>query len=198
MLAGAALTKTTPRRTRAAERRLARARERLSRTRASLVDLAAASPEGDLARAPGGGGWTALEVLEHLILVERSVIGLLATPRREQGLAPREPLAHLVRALPVAWRLQLVARRIGKVPAPSDVRPAAMPTKAQALAGLAAARRGTLAHLERGGQTDELARIRRQHPILGTLDGIQWIEFIAAHERRHCGQIADLLAHRGA
>jgi hypothetical protein len=55
------------------------------------------------------------------------------------------------------------------------------------------ARRDLVELLEHQGAT-RLAQLRYPHPYLGDLDGIEWVEFLAAHEERHLAQARTTIA----
>ena len=66
------------------------------------------------------------------------------------------------------------------------------PQKEEMLAAeLRGVRERTLAFIEktRGG---DLSKHRMAHPFLGSLNAYQWLQFLAAHEKRHMKQMRDI------
>jgi hypothetical protein len=159
-----------------------------------LLDFLNDVPEEALLRRRHPEGWTGIQILQHIALVERAVLRGLderpATEPRSRGL-----LALAVRRLPVGWRLALVAQGVARVQAPAEAHPLVAATKESAVAELRASRDATATWLA-GRDPLDLAVLRRTHPVLGVLDGIDWIDFLAAHERRHHRQIAVLVRPR--
>ena len=183
---------------RSAERLLEQARGRIERERAAILDLVQHHGEAQLESRPRSDAWSPLEILEHLALVEDSILQLLAPAvERHEPRCGGGGLAALIRALPPRWRLVLLAHRFGKASAPKAVRPRGMSTRAAIIERLAAVRQATRATLD-ADDPWRLAQLRRTHPILGRLDGIEWIEFIAAHDRRHRGQLREALSASSA
>lgn len=189
---GARVTGAAPGAVRRAELRLARARERCDRERAALLDLMSAAASKSLERRPSPKSWAPLEILEHIALVEANVLRQFDSGDAQATGPSQGLLGAVVRRLPAAWRLALVGGGAARVQAPPSVHPRGDATKEAVLAGLRASRDATAAWLAMR-RPSELVAIRRTHPLLGVLDGIDWIDFLAAHERRHRRQIAALL-----
>ena len=161
----------------------------MARERAAIRDFCAGLDEATLRRAPLRGGWSALEVLEHVGLVERNVLEILL--RAPAGAGPRLVVGVLpaaIRALPPQWRLTLVANRFGRAVAPRPTEPRGECSPVDLLHEIEATRHATLAALE-NLQALQLASIRRVHAVLGEMNGLEWLDFVAAHDRRHLAQI---------
>jgi len=148
-----------------------------------------------LARRPPDGGWSLLEVIEHLVLVEEVVLGAPDRPPYEHP--PRRTLGNRLRYLMVMGVL-----RFG-----IDVR---APSRRMIPAGecdLAALRqrwdrnqawfRAHLADLDASGARRAVFR----HPVSGPIDAHQAVTMLGAHLARHDGQVQRLLdaatAHAG-
>jgi hypothetical protein len=187
-LAEAEVTKVS-RRERAAAPRLARARVHLEARRDAVLAVAARATENDLARRPAHETWSGLEILDHLALVEQFVVGMLRAPRPQGVASPvRGAVPRILRMLPASARIVLVERRIGRVAAPRAVRPAGAAGLEAVLRRLHDVRAATRAALDAGDPL-HLAEVRRAHAILGDFDGIEWLEFVAAHDARHLRQL---------
>ncbi len=127
-----------------------------------------------------GTGWSAAQILEHLIRVERSTLGAIQT-------APPSPETNQERDRLVG----LARRRTRKVESPPFARPTGEPIPREELMGrFATARDASLAWLD-----DPLVDHRQHaqpHPFFGILDGYQWLLFLAAHGDRHLEQLKEL------
>jgi hypothetical protein len=161
----------------------------MARERAAILGFCAGLGEEGLRRRPTPGHWNALEVLEHVGLVEQAVVGILLqapsepAPRLVRGLLPAA-----IRSLPPRWRLALVANRFGKAEAPRVTRPRGGHDFERLQHELESTRRATFAAIE-GSEVPQLASIRRAHAVLGDMNGLEWLDFVAAHDRRHLAQI---------
>ncbi len=131
--------------------------------------------------------WSAAEIVAHLIMVERAVVG--GADRITQK-TPREIPFHKRFHLPF-WLVEVrLIRR--KSPLPLD--PSLLGNKEEMLAELRGARERTLAFLEETHQRD-LSVYQWAHAFLGMLNVYEWFEMIAAHEVRHTKQIKELAAN---
>ena len=124
-------------------------------------------------------GWSITENIEHLMMLEERMIPLLSQGLTEEG----EP-----RDLPDLS--QTIATRSTAVDAPSFLHPSGRFTHcAEALAAFTAQRHQTIEFI----RTSPRLRGRyRAHPIFGPIDGYQWVLALAAHTKRHVGQIEEL------
>ena len=179
---------------RGAEPRLARARARLTRDRASYLALLDGSPPEATRRTSSGGGWSALEILEHLARTEHGVGVVLRAAVSGQPLPERVGTQAPRRVkLPWRWRLVLLSRGIGRATSPRALTP--QPGRsAPEVRAMADKARQDLVTLLAHPDAARLAQLRYPHPFLGDLDGIEWIEFLAAHEERHLSQARATLA----
>lgn len=158
-----------------------------------MLDLLANRSAERVTRRAVPGRWSAIEVVDHVQLVERSVVRLLLSPPPDHQVRLHEAMpARVLRTLPPAWRLWSLARRYGSAEAPARVRPRELPAPSGVLAAAGEARAEVHRFLD-DVRPEALARIRRTHPVLGEFDGIEWIEFLAAHEARHLLQLREAL-----
>jgi len=161
--------------------------DKLARAQTTFFRAADAIPPGKWSRKPRAEEWSAAELVAHLIMVERAVVGgadriIQKTPKH----IPFGGRFHLP--------LWLVESRLirRKTPIPLDhglLRP-----KEEMLGELRAARERTLSFLEET-QRRELSAYRWKHAFLGMLNVYQWFEMIASHELRHTKQIKEIAAH---
>lgn len=129
-------------------------------------------------RRPAGGGWSPLEVLEHLTVVERGVhkaiTAAVARPPAETRTLNRD-------------RLVAELATIGKaVEAPPTVIPSGR--FGDQTLQVFRDRRITTINLARSLDVDWRAH-HGEHPLFGLLDVGQWFILAATHGERHAAQI---------
>lgn len=164
----------------------------LARTRDEVLAAWQALPPDTRERRPAPDRWTAAEVLEHLRMVEAGSAALLARRlqrAQEAGLGPETD--HGSRLDAFAARDDVVDGPPLDVPEVS--RPAAGVRAADAEAGLRASRAALDAVIARANGL-ALGEVKARHLRFGEIDFYQWLLFIAAHERRHLRQLAELRA----
>lgn len=141
-------------------------------------------------RRRSAGGWSALQILDHLARthgqVVRLVRGLLATDAAST-LAPRgdgPPVETLLDGLRVPDRSRPVQAPEFALPRPDADPDAAWNRLDEGL--------DTLLEIAERVAPLEVSHLRAPHPILGALDVHQWLLFTAHHERRHAEQMRGL------
>ena len=133
---------------------------------------------------PSEREWSAAEVVAHLVMVERAIIGGADRITRK---APK-PISLLRRFHLPLW---VVETRIVRRNTPIPLDPGIIADKEHMLGELRAARERTLSFLEETSNRD-LSGYRWPHPFLGTLNFYQWFEMIAAHQIRHTKQVREI------
>ena len=146
-----------------------------------------AVPERRRSERPASDRWSVNEVLEHLGLVERrfaAIISLRISEARATGLGPernpREPL-------PVNLQ-QMLTDRARRRNAPEAVQPTGKMDHPTAWAELERIR-GELHRIAAAADGLALSTVTHDHPVFGTLNMYQLLDFIAGHEMRHARQI---------
>ena len=138
-------------------------------------------------RKPAAGGWSITEIIEHLIIVEKRVPRLLQAKLPEQELAPDTLNVQEKDAELVEW----VSSYTFKVNAPELVKPTGRYKSCrQALEDFVAARQRTLTYVR--SAPPYLRGRLLPHPLLGLIDGYQWLLALAAHTQRHVKQIDEI------
>jgi uncharacterized damage-inducible protein DinB len=156
-------------------------REKLTRAQTRFFRAADLIAADRWEQQPGPQEWSAAELVGHLVVVERGIIG------RASSITQKTPLPVPFRKrlhLPLWFVKTRVVRR--ESPVPQD--PSLKGPKQAMLGTLGNVREQTLAFLadtERRNLRDYCWR----HPFLGMLDCYQWMEMIAAHQIRHTKQI---------
>ena len=128
--------------------------------------------------------WSAGELVAHLIMVERAVVG--GADRISQKV-PRHIPYYKRAHLPI-W---LVKRRIIRRRSPIPLDNSLIGSKEEMLAELRAARERTLAFLDETKERD-LSVYRWPHVFLGMLSVYEWFDMIAAHQLRHTKQVREI------
>ncbi|HKY19724.1 MAG TPA: DinB family protein [Vicinamibacterales bacterium] len=159
----------------------------LEEARTVLRAAVDAVPEGRRGERPAPDRWSVSEILEHLSLVERrfaAIIAIRIGEAREAGLGPeqrvREPLPPNLQ--------QMLNDRANRRNAPEAVRPTGKVDHAAAWTDLERIRKDLRATVE-AAEGLALSGVTHNHPVFGTLNVYQLMDFIAGHEMRHARQI---------
>ena len=162
---------------------------RLDEARAALRGAVDAIPAPLQQQRPAPDRWSAAEVIEHLVLVERIFGGRIvkALDTARSGLAPE---AQPRTALPDAIE-QRMGDRVNKRQAPEPAQPTGTVDVAAGWAALESNHAALRAALN---TCDGLAlsQVTLDHPFFGTMTVYQWVELMAAHEGRHTEQIREI------
>lgn len=160
--------------------------EKLASAQRKLLQSADAVSSNHWKTRPQQDRWSAAELVAHLIIVERAVVG--AADRISQK-APKRFSFFGRLHLPI----RLVEARIVRQKAPLPVDPQMVREKETMLAGLREMRERTLAFLEET-RGRNLSEYRWRHPFLGSFDMYEWFQFVAAHQARHEKQMREIAA----
>jgi hypothetical protein len=132
---------------------------------------------------PEGGGWSVLDCLEHVAIVETLSLRRLTTQSVElpqEASREREPVLYA-----------RIATRNGKVEAPELVQPKGRYTTiSDAVGAFLDARARTLKWLE--NCDFDLRRRSVEHPALGAVSAFEFVIIMAAHTARHARQIQEV------
>lgn len=161
--------------------------QRIDTLRTTLLDQIAAASEERRTRRASSDAWSALEVLEHLVLVERVVLGPSAQWRE------RQPVARSLRDRLRYHMVRLVLRQRIKVTIPSEQM---RPTGRVSFTQLRTAWTAQHAALGEFVQSLDAAGARRaifRHPIAGPLTVAQALTLLEVHLRGHAAQVHRLL-----
>jgi hypothetical protein len=138
---------------------------------------------------PAPDRWSAAEIVEHVAVIEAVVKGILA--KIDEGPAPAaDRHANEIDQM----ILTKVLDRGKKAKAPEMAVPTGRWAPAAALEHFRATS-GELAEI-----VSSAVGLRQHvfaHPVLGTMDGYQWILVVAAHNERHNQQILEVEADPG-
>jgi hypothetical protein len=135
------------------------------------------------------GGWSALDVLEHVAISEPVLLEMISRARPGEGRAPSDPAKD-------ALTVERISGRGRRVQAPAGLEPAGRFASApEALAELRRQRERTLAFVD--SCDSDLRNLYSDHPILGVIPAHTCLLLLAAHPRRHANQILELRAETG-
>jgi uncharacterized damage-inducible protein DinB len=139
---------------------------------------------------PGPDRWSVAEVAEHIAVSEATILGFVqkqlmispATPEKREPVKGKDEIV-----------LQKVPDRSHKAQAPEFLRPTGRwATEADLTKAFEESRRATIDYVRT--TNDDLRDHFLDHPLLGTLDGYQWLLLISAHSERHTAQIEEVKA----
>jgi hypothetical protein len=159
----------------------------IGRERQALHDSVADLSQKQLDTRPAPEMWSVGEILDHLRLLETSVIRLLskqAEKAKERGLGPDLTGGSVLDSLDHF----AVEQGTRKLQAPSLVIPVAGKGREELLAALHRSRAELIDAVERLAPYD-LNHLVFPHPFFGPLNMYQWILLVGQHESRHRLQI---------
>jgi hypothetical protein len=191
----------------------------LRATRARTLAVAGGLTQAQLDRPPARGGWSAGEVLDHMLLAERtnrrqidSLVGLARSGRRPElrltfsdvnvsvPFLPRSvlplleaPLTLMNAFVPDCLRTYLTRNRLVPFRNPDQAAPRRGRDGAQLRRELADSLRETEAVIRDNDDLD-YGGMFVQHPLLGRYDVPGLLRFMSAHEQRHQSQLAAVIS----
>jgi hypothetical protein len=158
--------------------------EKLAHAQSCLLRTADSVPPDQWKTRPQSERWSAAELVAHLIMVERAVLG---SADRVMQDAPRQFPFYKRFHLPLA----LVEARLVRRKSPLAIDPQLVREKETMLAELREIRERTLAFVDETKGRD-LSRYRWRHAFLGTMNIYEWLQMIACHEIRHEKQMREI------
>jgi hypothetical protein len=164
--------------------RLASILEKLAHAQSRMLGTADEVPADQWRTRPKDGGWSAAEIVAHLIMVERSVVG-------KADRVVQHPPKRFTRLQKLHFPLALVEARLVKRQAPLPVDPEMLAEKETMLAALRNIRERMLAFIDETKERN-LGVYRWKHPFLGSLSTYEWFEMVARHELRHEKQMREI------
>jgi hypothetical protein len=163
--------------------------DHLNRQREVLRSAVARVPAHQREQKPAPDRWSVAEVLEHLAIVEMRVAGLLSAAVHQ---APEQANAASAGAATMAeQQLNRLVDRSTRRQTSEAGTPSGQFDAQAAWAMLESARQHLLDVLNAARGRD-LSEVRRPHPLLGELNGWEWIAFIGGHDARHAAQIDEV------
>jgi uncharacterized damage-inducible protein DinB len=187
-LAIASLAQTAPQTLTAQERESAL--KELERTHDKFLQSIAGLSQKQWTFKAGPDRWSIAEVAEHITVSESAIFGLVqkqimtspATPEKREQVKGKDEIV-----------LQRVPDRSHKAQAPEFLRPTGRwATEAALTQAFEESRKATMDYVRT--TNDDLREHFFDHPLLGTMDGYQWLLLISAHSERHTAQIEEVKA----
>lgn len=156
---------------------------------AALSQAVQSVPEPLRSQRPAPDRWSVAEILEHLALVEQSV---LKGCTRQFAAACAAGLPDEAETSPVRDSLppERVANRARALQAPDPFHPRGAEA-ADAWADVEAVR-VRFHEFVRACDGRALEQVSFPHPMLGPLNLYQWLLFVAGHQARHAAQIREI------
>jgi hypothetical protein len=163
-------------------------RDSLIADRTALRNAVDRVPPSLRGRKPAADRWSVAEVLEHLSIVEGRVVMLLSV------MVPTAPPVTAADGREATAIDRAALRdRTTRINAPDPIQPTGTVNADEAWTALERSREQLFGLLE-AAEGRDLTQITRPHPVLGLLDGYQWIAAIGGHEERHMAQIQEIAA----
>ncbi|HVF46374.1 MAG TPA: DinB family protein [Pyrinomonadaceae bacterium] len=160
----------------------------LGETKDEFAKQLAGVSDAQLNFRPAANKWTAAEIAEHIIVSEGTILGLI----QGQILKSPENTGDVFRAKDTGVILA-ITNRSQKFTAPEILKPAArFKTRDELLSNFEKAR----------SQTIEFVRTNKanmrghffENPLMGMIDGYQWLLFLNGHADRHLAQLKEVKA----
>jgi hypothetical protein len=161
----------------------------LQATRDAFLKSIAGLSEKQWRFKPAPDRWSVAEVSEHIAVAESTIFGMLGKIMT----SPADP----ARRAEVAGKDQIILTKVPdrsrKVQAPEFLKPTnRWATEADVVKAFEESRQATMDYVRT--TNDDLRDHFGPHPVLGPLDGYQWILLISAHSERHTKQIEEVKA----
>ena len=162
----------------------------LQATRDAFLKSIAGLSEKQWRFKPAPDRWSVAEVSEHIAVAESTIFGMV---RSKIMNSPADPAKRAA----VAGKDEIILTRIPdrshKVQAPEFLKPTnRWATEADVVKAFEESRQATMDYVRT--TNDDLRDHFGPHPVLGPLDGYQWILLISAHSERHTKQIEEVKA----
>lgn len=131
---------------------------------------------------PAHGKWSAIQVLDHLQLMENVIVKNVSKELERET-------SHKAIKKPI----QLTASRAIKVDAPSFTKPTEDFIKLETMKEKLAASRKQLNDIYDNASAASLSSKSLPHPVFGKVPLVQWFPFVGLHEKRHLKQLESVL-----
>lgn len=168
-----------------------KATDHLTKTRQDFLASISGLSEAQWKFKPAPDRWSIAEVAEHIAISEETILGMISERILKAPAAPAgtEKVAD-------EKVISTVTDRSGKVQAPEMLKPVGKwASQAELAQAFEQSRAKTLDYVKT--TQDDLRGHAGPHPMLGTLDGYQWVLLLSAHSARHTAQIEEVKADPG-
>ena len=180
-----------------ASRKIQEVLDQISNQRQGLLDASSGLSDAQLDYKPSEAEWSISDILHHMALTDEANAKLAANMLKQasEKTLPADPtpegsvLASLDEFMPKL-------ATAGRVQAPDRVAPRSHLPAAESIARLEVSRDKVVAAWERLSEYD-VSGLTFPHPLLGDLNGYQWLIIAGRHESRHTDQIGRIKADPG-
>lgn len=157
-----------------------------ARSRAAVLTAVEGVTEGQARWKPSAERWSILEYVEHLAVSDDALVGLvkrsLDAPAHVETEEERRAREQKIRETPIP-------RGVNR--APDHLKPGArFESLADAVSAFLAARERTIEYAR--STTDDLRTHFTPHPVLGQMDGYQWLCGNARHAETHAAHMLEI------
>ena len=166
--------------------------EAIDKTRSKLILTAENLTEEQKNAREDGQGWTAPEIIEHLGIVEGSLVDMFKKLLSEAESAGEGLKSDGTLNPPISFLEIAKVAKDKKFDAPKHVVPQSTQSVAESLIKLQE-NRDKLNELRPRIETTDLSNSMFPHPAFGNINLYQWLAFIGLHEYRHLMQIERIL-----
>lgn len=169
-----------------------RALSDLYATRKQFLDAVAGLTRAQWDFKPDAKTWSIAECAEHIALSEDYIFDLVVKKVMSGPARPEQRAAVKGKDAVV---LKQIPDRTTRYQAPKELQPLHRRSTAAVVAHFRESRNRTLDYVR---STSDALRVHfAPHPVMGLLDGYQWILLLSAHTARHVAQIEELKARPG-
>lgn len=170
-----------------------RAIQYLEQTRQAFLDATSDLSDAQWHFREAEGRWSVADCAEHMALSEAFVFRIFQKVAASSD--ARGELREAARGKDPLMFDRVPARAL-RVQAPEHLRPARRwPDPTEAVRQFLASRGVTIEFAKTTNL--DLRNLFAEHPFLKTLDGYQWLLFLAGHSARHTAQIREVQGHAG-
>lgn len=148
-----------------------------------ILEIAEGFSDEQLNRKPAAGEWSAMQILDHLQLMENVIARNIAKElaRETSKKAMKKPI-------------QITVSRTFKVNAPSYTKPAEDFISLKEMKKKLARSRKELNSIYDQADTEKLNEKSMPHPVFKNVPLAQWFPFVGLHEKRHMKQLQSTLS----
>jgi uncharacterized damage-inducible protein DinB len=169
--------------------------DKISDWRETLLASVRGLSEAQINFKPADDQWSIADILHHLALADEANVklsGLFFRQIREQSISEDPSPDESALDCMDKFRDGLT----GKAKAPERVAPLSHLAAEESLSRLRASREKLIASMSDLSAYD-LSRVSFPHPLLGALNGYQWLMIAGLHEMRHTAQIERIKSGEG-
>jgi hypothetical protein len=168
-----------------------KATDHLDQTRKDFLASISGLSEAQWKYKPAPDRWSIAEVAEHIAISEETILGIVTDRVLKAPPAPAGEAKVTDEKV-----IQTVTDRSGKVQAPEMLKPVGKwASQAELTQAFEQRRTKTIDYVKT--TQDDLRGHAGPHPMLGSLDGYQWVLLLSAHSARHTAQIEEVKADPG-